>query len=61
MADEKPKGYEVEQGMVQAVFKAIREQADESTYASMISDEVVRKVAVAAVTAMLNYQKGEEI
>jgi hypothetical protein len=68
MAESDPKvgtvnidGSEIDQGELDAVFRALREHADQSGYGSFISDEECRRSAAIAVISLKDYQSGRSI
>lgn len=56
-----PQGEQIEQGELDAAFRAVREFADSTKFGHMISDADCRKLATIVVVAVEDYRAGKVI
>ena len=57
----KIEGEQLDQGLIDAAFRAVRAHADKSIYGRYISDAECRAVAAEVVTAVADYSSGKVI
>lgn len=57
----KVQGTQIDPGLIDAAFRAVRAHADKSMYGRYISDAECRSVATEVVTAITEYNSGEVI